>query len=315
MGNPKPDPWAWWDRYGLLALLVLAGLALQALGGQFLSPGTLPNLLSQNAAVAIAGAGMTLVITAGAFDLSIGAMLALVTVVLAQALPAVGLLPAIAVALGAAVACGVFNGLVVTRLGIQTFIATLATMMLFGGVALLLCDGRDISLIRFSGLKRISGAGSLAALVAGTYAVTWLLYRHSALGVRVRAIGSSPSCAWSSGISVNAVRVFLFAYVAFTTGLAALIRSSQLAMGGAKLGVAFELEAITVVILGGTALSGGRGRLGGTLAATALLGVLRMALDLFNVKDEYQRLAVGGLLIAALALNGLRGRRQPGGEE
>lgn len=308
---PARSGWDLWDRYGLLALLVVASVVLCVLKDGFLSVGTVPNLLSQTAAVAIAGAGMTLVITAGAFDLSIGAMLALLTLVIARSLPSLGIAPAIGLALGTAAACGLFNGLIVTRLRIQTFIATLATMMLFGGIALSFCGGKDISLVAFPEIKTFSSTPWLAVLLAGTYGLSWLIYRHTPLGIRIRAIGSSPSSAWSSGINVDAVRVFLFVYVALTTGVAALIRTSQLAMGGAKLGIAFELEVITVVILGGTALTGGRGRLGGTLVATVLLGLMRMALDLYAVKDEYQRLAVGGLLVAALAINGLRGRRQP----
>jgi ribose/xylose/arabinose/galactoside ABC-type transport system permease subunit len=301
--------WKLWDRYGLLALLVLAVTVLSLLRHDFLSVGTFRNLLSQTAPVGIAAAGMTLVITTGGFDLSIGAMLALVTVVLAKAVPVVGVGPAIALALGASLACGLLNGLVITRLGIQTFIATLATMMVFRGMALSSCEGRDINLVNFPQIKVFSSTPWLILLTAGVYGLSWVVYRHSPLGIRIRAIGSNPSAAWSSGINVNAARVCVFAYVAMTTGVAAVIRTSQLAMGGGNLGMAFELEAITVVILGGTALSGGRGRLWGSLVATALLGVMRMGLDFFNVKDEYQRLAVGGLLVAALAINGLRGGR------
>ncbi len=302
--------WRWWDRYGLLVLLAVSAVAVSAFQPRFRSWYTALNLLSASAPVAIAGAGMTLAITAGVFDLSVGALLALVSVTIGLTMPALGVPGAVAAGLLVGALAGLFNGLIVTRLCIQAFIATLGTMLVWRGLALWVSDGKDINLVHEPAVKALSNGWWLAALVAIVYGVSaWILYRMP-LGMRVRAVGSNASSAWASGVNPDAVILFVFAYAGLTAALAAAVTTSQLAIGGCNLGVAFELEAITVTLLGGTALRGGLGRLGGTLLATALLGVMRIALDLANVKDEYQRLAIGLFLIAALALDGLRRKRR-----
>ena len=302
--------WRWWDRYGLLAILLVAVVALAVAQPRFRSWYTALNLLSTSAPVAIAGAGMTLAITCGVFDLSVGALLALVSVTIGMLVPYLGLTGAMVAGLVVGSAAGVVNGLIVTRLRIQAFIATLGTMLLWRGLALWISDGKDANLVHVPAVKVLAQWGWLAVLVAGAYGLSALIYYRLPLGLRLRAVGSSASSAWASGVNVNAVTVFVFVYVALTAAVAAAITTSQLAMGGCNLGVAFELETITVVLLGGTALRGGLGNLGGTLLATALLGVMRIGLDLANVKDEYQRLAIGLLLLAALALDGLRRARK-----
>jgi len=302
--------WRWWDRYGLLAILGVTVVALAAGQPRFRSWYTALNLLSTSAPVAIAGAGMTLAITCGVFDLSIGALLALVSVTIGVLVPHLGLTGAMVAGLAMGGAAGLVNGLIVTRLKIQAFIATLGTMLLWRGLALWISGGKDANLVHVPAVKVLAHWGWLALLVAGTYGLSALIYYRLPLGLRLRAVGSSATSAWASGVNVNAMTLFVFAYVALTASVAAAITTSQLAIGGCNLGVSFELEAITVVLLGGTALRGGLGNLGGTLLATALLGVMRIGLDLANVKDEYQRLAIGLLLLTALALDGVRRARK-----
>lgn len=302
--------WRWWDRYGLLAILAVAVLALAVIQPRFRSWYTVLNLLSTSAPVAIAGAGMTLAITCGVFDLSVGALLALVSVAIGVTVPYLGLPGAMAAGVAVGAAAGLVNGLIVTRLRIQAFIATLGTMLLWRGLALWVSGGKDANLVQVTGVKVLAAWWWLALLVAGAYGLSALIYYRLPLGMRLRAVGSSASSAWASGVNVNAVTLFVFAYTAVLAAVAGAVTTSQLAIGGCNLGVAFELETITVVLLGGTALRGGLGKLGGTLLATALLGVMRIGLDLANVKDEYQRLAIGFLLLAALALDGVRRARK-----
>lgn len=302
--------WRWWDRYGLLAILAIAVAALAVGQPRFRSWYTALNLLSTSAPVAIAGAGMTLAITGGVFDLSVGALLALVSVTIGVLVPPFGLPGAMAAGLAVGALAGLVNGLIVTRLRIQAFIATLGTMLLWRGLALWVSGGKDANLVNVPGVKVLAEWWWLALLVAGAYGLSALIYYRLPLGMRLRAAGSSASSAWASGVNVDAVTLFVFACTALMAAVAGAVTTAQLAIGGCNLGVAFELETITVVLLGGTALRGGLGRLGGTLLATALLGVMRIGLDLANVKDEYQRLAIGLLLLAALALDGVRRARE-----
>ena len=218
------------ERSIFLAVLVLFAV-VSLLDHRFCSRMNILSILGDSSYIGIAAIGMTLCIVFGAFDLSVGAMLALLGVVavtwaprLQPAVGTVGFLVAIA---AAGVACGLINGALVAGLRIPAFIATLGMMYVYRGAAFLVSGGQDQRL-----------------------AADWFL-----------ALANT------------------------------------------------EAAGMPVVLLGGTALRGGLGNLGGTLLATALLGVMRIALDLANVKDEYQRLAIGLLLIGALALDGLRRAR------
>jgi ribose transport system permease protein len=298
--------WKWWDRFGLLSLVAVMVLGLSLCQENFWSKTTALNLLSAEAPVAIAAAGMTLAITAGVFDLSIGSLLALISVSIGLLIQPLGLFGAMVAGLALGAVAGAINGLIVTQLRIQAFIATLGTLLLWRGMALWVGDGKDLSLVKVPGIAVLPQSWCLAALVIIVYAISAVLYYRLPFGTHVRAIGSSASSAFSSGVPVNTVLVCTFMFLGFTTGLASIIQTSQYALAGCNLGVAFELDVITVVLLGGTALQGGLGRLGGTILATVLLGVLRIGLDLAAVQDEYQRLAIGMLLILALLINGLR---------
>ena len=156
--------WRWWDRYGLPAILAIAVVALATAQPRFRSWYTALNLLSTSAPVAVAGAGMTLAITCGVFDLSVGALLALVSVAIGVTVPYLGLPGAMAAGLAVGAAAGLVNGLIVTRLRIQAFIATLGTMLLWRGLALWVSGGKDASLVHVSAVKVLAEWWWLALL-------------------------------------------------------------------------------------------------------------------------------------------------------
>nr|WP_255525667.1 MULTISPECIES: ABC transporter permease [unclassified Oceanispirochaeta] len=268
------------------------------------------NLLSQVSMVAIAGVGMTFAITAGGFDLSIGSQVSIATCILGINIPRYGLIPSLGLLVLAGILLGLFNGFIITKLKIQTFVATLATMTIYRGFALLYTQGRDATIYGHLDIKVFSsgkvGFIPVPVIIMITlYVVASVIYRWTPFGVWVRGVGSGEDAARISGIPVDRVISGVFVMTSLTTMISGTILTSQLLTGNGRLGQGFELEVITATILGGTALAGGKGNLWGTLVAAIMLGIIKNGLNLLGVPDFYQRLVTGLILIAALSVNTL----------
>jgi ribose transport system permease protein len=299
-----------WDRFGIYILATLTLTIFAILTPNILSTQNILNLLSQVSMVAIAGIGMTFAITSGGFDLSIGSQIALATCILGLNIPKFGLGISLVILLIAGALLGIFNGIIITKLKIQTFVATLATMTIYRGLALLYTQGRDATLYDHLAIKVFS-SGKLGilpvpvVLMLALYLIAYVGYRWSRFGTWVRGVGSSEEAARVSGLPVDRILIGVFALTGVTTMFSGIILTSQLLTGNGRLGQGFELEVITATILGGTALSGGKGNLWGTLIAAIMLGIIKNGLNLLGVPDFYQRLVTGLILIAALTVNTL----------
>lgn len=289
-------------------LLVLVGLSLALAAAQpaFAGAGNLRNVIVVSSILVIPGAGMTLLIASGAFDLSIGAVVALSSVVVVTALPVAGVAGALVAAVAVAALIGVFNGAAVTKLRISPLIATLATLTIVRGITLVITNGRD-QITNDRSLKVLSagtiGGIPMPVVIAAVVLVTcaYLLYQ-TPFGRHILAVGSNADNARLAGLPVDRVRIALFVVVAVTGALWGGIISSQLLKGSGTLGTGFELDAIAIVVIGGTALTGGKASLGGTVLGAVLVTVVRNGLNLLGVSAFYQQIAVGALLILALAL-------------
>jgi ribose/xylose/arabinose/galactoside ABC-type transport system permease subunit len=293
--------------------LLMVAVALSLGTDSFLSAGNLENVLVAAAIVAVPGLAMTFCLAMGEFDLSIGSTVSLAGVVCCSAIidgvPA-GLAMLLALAVGAGI--GLENGLVVTKLGVTPFIATLATLVIVRGLALAYTGGHD-QIVSSPGLKYLVGGRPLGvpmpivlALAAGV--VAWWTVNRTRFGRWVCSVGSNRDAARVSGLPVDRIRIAVYMLVGVSGGLWGLLISSQLQKGNGQLGLGFELDAITVVVIGGTALLGGRASMVGTMLGAVLIETIRNGLNLLNTPPAYQRISVGLLLIAALALIGLRRR-------
>lgn len=307
-----------WNKFGIFFLFIIIFGVFTILIPRIASPVNLLNILVQSSIVSIAAAGMTLAITSGGFDLSVGSVYALVTCVLGKVTPSSGLAAAILAALAVSVLCGLINGLIITKLRVQTFVATLATMIIFRGAAFIYTGGRDVELYGLPAIKiftagRVWGLPVPLLMTLAVFTVIYLLYRYTPFGLHVRAIGSNEPATITSGIRVDRIKIWVFIITAASVALSGLIGTAQLLTGNGRLGTDLALQAIAAVILGGTSLSGGRGRLAGTLTASILLATIGNGLNLLGVSAAYQDLSTGSILIVALALGGLRqilGRRE-----
>ncbi|WP_062431636.1 ABC transporter permease [Herbidospora daliensis] len=314
--SPKVSLGRLWDTWGVTALLILLLLCTPAVAPGFLEIENLQSVLRESAYVGIVAVGMTFAIASGAFDLSVGGQLALTSVVTLMAFNGGGTAAAVAAAITTGLLCGLVNAGLITQLKVPPFVATLGSLFVFRGIAYLLTqDGPQTlpyehvdSPFAKIGSLNLAGLPVPFLIMVAVFAAGWVLMRRTAIGRRTLAYGSSPSAARFCGISDTRIRLFVFVLVGLTVGIAALTYITRVwtADGSAQDG--FELKVIAAVVLGGTALKGGKGTLIGTFSAVFLVSVLNEVLVSQGVESAYQRIVLGLVLIVALTIDGLRTR-------
>ena len=303
------------DRAGIFLVLFSLTLVLGIVNPSFRNPENLLNILQQSTPIGIAAIGMTFAIISGAFDLSVGSLMALTACVLVSLIDRIGFYPAFLAALTVGVACGLANGLVITRAGITPFIATLGTLWVFRALAYIYTQNKPVQSFNetfISWGERFLGMPKLFIVMIGFYLLGYMLLYHTPFGRMMCAVGSNPRAAILSGINVLRVRVIVFALVSLFAALGGATLSVRLWSAKASTAMGYELMIISSVILGGTSLKGGSGTLAGTLGAALLFAVINNAMDMFQVQSYWQKIATGAILLLALSLDGLRQRFDKG---
>ncbi|MBM3496088.1 MAG: ABC transporter permease [Armatimonadetes bacterium] len=302
-------------REAALALLILVVVGLLALAE--------PKVLSASNLLAVGtgmiydlpvAAGMTLVMILGGIDLSVGAVLGLTGVVTAMSLRSGTPVP-LAVLLGCAAAAGVgaFNGLLVARFGVASFIVTLGTMSIARGAATVLTSGYYLSGLPAAYIE--IGRGQLLGVPYPIFAVLGLLVLFDFLLKRWKPLhdafyaGHNPAAASLSGIAVGRLVFAGFVASALLAGVSAVFMTSRLAMGYARFGELAELRAIAACVLGGASFSGGSGSILGTALGVLLLAVILNGFVLLNISVYWQGVVSGSILVVAIALDAYRRRR------
>ncbi|MDO1509183.1 MULTISPECIES: ABC transporter permease [unclassified Neisseria] len=297
-------------KMGPLLGLVVLSVVLSFSTPNFLTTGNLFSVLRQITYSGLLAFGMTFVILIGGIDLSVGAILALVGIITASLIHT-GIDPMLASCVGLLLgaACGAVNGLLISIGRIAPFIATLATMILFRGIAQEYSQSKPIS-INVDGFFNEIGAGYLfdtvptpVVLMLLAYFVLWFILKKNRFGRHVYALGGSEDVALISGLKVKSLKMWVYTLSGMLSGLAALVVTSRLSSASPNAGVMYELDAIAAVVLGGTSLSGGRGWLFGTLVGVILLGVLSNGLNLLNVSANYQLIVKGAVILFAVLLD------------
>ncbi|KPN72201.1 ABC transporter permease [Neisseria sp. 83E34] len=293
----------------LLGLVVLSAV-LSAATPNFLTSNNLFSVLRQVTYSGLLAFGMTFVILIGGIDLSVGAILALVGIITASLIQT-GMDPILASCIGILLgaACGAVNGLLVSVGRIAPFIATLATMILFRGIAQEYSQSKPIT-INVDGFFNDIGSGYLfntvptpVVLMLAVYFILWFVLKKTRFGRHVYALGGSEDVARISGLKVKSLKLWVYTLSGILSAVAALVVTSRLSSASPNAGVMYELDAIAAVVLGGTSLSGGRGWLFGTLVGVVLLGVLSNGLNLLNVSANYQLIIKGAVILFAVLLD------------
>ena len=296
-----------WRSYSIAPVVLLVGIVLSLLTPRFLQVGNLLNVLTNASVVAIVGLGMTLAIAGGMFDLSVASTAAFAGCIAFNLIPTFGVGVGVLGGLIVGAIIGGLNGLIITELRVPAFIATLGMAGVVKGATLIYTNGRDIYLYGRPEVKILSAGYMPLMLALGTGLLLALVISHARFGRRILAVGSNLASARRSGVRVEQVIWGIFAIVGATAALSGMIISAQVLTANARLGAGLELSAISVVVIGGTALTGGRASLLGTLLGSLLVAMINNGLNLLNVPIFYQNLTVGVLLLGALAIGVERG--------
>ena len=294
----------------LLVLCVVTAL----LTHRFLSPLNLTNILVQSSIMAVIAIGMTFVIIGGGFDLSVGSTVAFAGGIAAMTMVKFGLVAGVAAGIAAGIVIGVVNGAIIAKLGVNPFITTLGTMVLVRGLVYLITGGAPAGddhlpaeFIAF-GSARLLGIHYLVWVPAVLLVVLSWVLRATPYGRRVYATGGNREAAYLSGVAVDRIIASTYTWCGGLAGLAGVMLAARLQSGQPTAGEFYELTAIAAVILGGASLHGGEGSLYKSIIGVFIMVVLGNSLNLLNVDSYWQRVAIGGVIIAAAATDQLRYR-------
>jgi ribose transport system permease protein len=298
------------QKYGPFLALIAVCIGLAFLSPNFLSVSNSFDVMRQVSINAVIAFGMTLTILLGGIDLSVGSILAVSSVLAAMTMKGghgAGVAAGIALLAGAAM--GSLNGVVIAKGKVAPFIATLGTMTLLRGAALVLSNGSPISGFP-SQLFAMLGGGYVARLIPvpvvlmlAMFAVFWFVLTRTVFGRHVYATGGNAEAAKLSGVNTDRVQILVYTVSGAMAALAGVILTSRLDSAQPTAGVGYELDAITAVVLGGTSLAGGRGWIFGTLVGALLIGVLNNGLNLMGVSAFYQQVVKGSVILLAVLLD------------
>ena len=295
-------------RFGLLFVILLVGLSLTMMTDTFFSVANLTNVARQVSINGILAVGVTFVLLTAGVDLSLGSVVALSGVACATfAHPGDhSVFVPIAVGLLTGAACGLVNGVLVTRGGVAPFIVTLGMMTIARGLALIVSGGRPVAnmsdeLTALAG--DFLGIPIPVLCFAGVALAAWFFLRNFRLGRHIYAVGGNENAARAAGVPVERVKLFAYGLCGLLTGLAGVVLAARITTGQPNAGQAYELDAIAAVVIGGTSLAGGVGTISGTLLGVLLIGVINNGLDLQGVSSYYQAVIKGVIIVGAVWLD------------
>mgnify|MGYP001343531026 CR=1 FL=1 len=291
---------------GLVVALLLMIAVFAAIDPIYLSPGNLLDIVDQSTINGLLAIGITFVIITGGIDLSIGSIMAIVIVSVGYFLTKSGMNPLLAIILGilTGAVIGIFNGLLVTRFKLQPFIATLATMSAFRGVAYIITGGWPVLDIPQNFRDMMDGdlvgnfPVSIPILLIFAI-ISHILLKRTRTGTYIFAIGGNEEATRLSGINVNFTKVVTYALCGVGAALAGMVMLARLGTGEPAAGQGYELYAIAAAAIGGTSLAGGKGSILGTLLGALILSALKVGLVVVGVDAFWQYIATGAIIAVA----------------
>jgi len=289
----------------------------------FLLPDNLRNVANQITVIAIVAIGMTMVIITAGIDLSVGSLIALSAVIAAWAIAGAGgaeagtMMTALcciaAIVISGAV--GGFSGLMITRFKIPPFIATLAMMQVAAGLAYIISQGKPIYqlpdnfVLLGRGAEPLLGIPYAVILMLLLYIIAHLVMSKTTFGRYIYAVGGNMEAARLAGIRVNRILISVYIICGLLTGLGGIIMASQLKSGAPTYGLTYELYVIAAVVVGGASLSGGEGKIFGTLIGAFIIAIIQNGMNLTNVESYTQKVVLGLVILAAVLLDRLKQKR------
>jgi len=300
----------WQELLGLVGIYALLIVVLSLKSPYFLSLNNFSNILVAVSTTGIIAVAMTLVIVAGGIDLSVGSVVALTGVTVAQLSHRMPIGAAVGLGLGVGVGVGLFNGVAITRVGFNPLIATLGSLSIARGLSFVFSGGLTQSIddesFGFLGRGFVRGVPFQVLVMAVLFVVAAWVMKATVFGRSIYAIGGNPHASRLSGLPVRSLQMWVYLLSGLAAALGGVFLASQLGAGAPVAASGIELSVIAAVILGGTSLSGGKGTIAGTLLGVLILGTLNNGLTLLNVTSYYQEVARGVVLLLAVGLDQLR---------
>lgn len=302
-----------WETVGLPLVVVVMATIFALSAPNFWALSNAGNVVRQVAVLGMIGAVQTAVIIGGGIDLSVGSVLAVANVLMAMGLAQGNVLLGLVLALGSGLAFGLINGILIGRTKLAPFIVTLGMMSIARGTALTITDGVPIFGLPESGFAWI-GQGYLGPIPAPaivavvTFAVIWVLLTRTRFGTALYAIGGNEQAAVLAGISAARTKIAIYALSGLTAALGGVILTARVNSGQPLLGQGLELDSVATVVIGGTYLFGGRGRIVGTVFGVMFVGILQNGLNLLGISTFVQQVVIGVSIIVAVLLTVLRSR-------
>jgi len=295
------------QNYSVLLVLVVLCIYLSFATDTFATFSNVQNVLQQVAVIGIIAMGMTMLLISGSFDLSVGGQVALLGVVIAKVGNSSGLASGIVCALVLSVLLGLINGLIVTRLGVNSLVATLGSGLAFGGAAFLLSGSAPIVLTS-EGLQNamtttIAGFPLPVYMFLAVVAISAWFLHTTVGGRRLFAIGANEDAARYAGVPVARVRVIPFMVTGLWCGFAAIILTGLLASAQPDVGATYPLQVIAASVVGGVSISGGRGTVAMAVVGVLLIGVVSNGFNLLGLDSNYQNVFTGVIVIVAVAVD------------
>jgi ribose/xylose/arabinose/galactoside ABC-type transport system permease subunit len=298
-------------RQGMVMVFITICVVAYLMTPDFLSLGNIRNVLRQVSIIGLLAAGETFVILIGGIDLSIGAVVSL-SGCIAAGFQDKGMFVGVLAGLLTGAAIGLVNGVAVAKGRIQPFVVTLGTMSIAQGLALLYTGGFPI--FDLSDSFNSIGSGSIGfvpipvAIFFLVYVIAYLILRYSKFGRYTYSLGGNENATRLSGVNVDRQKILVYTVCGLLAGLGGVVLAARLGIGMPTMGTGYELQAIAAVVIGGTALSGGRGGVVGTILGTLTLGVIYNVLNLMNVTAFYQYIVIGAIIVVAALINELSKR-------
>lgn len=295
----------------LLALIVLV-ILVTVLSPGFIAPANLLNLLRQVSINALIAFGMTFVILTGGIDLSVGSILALTGAVTASMISS-GFSPALSLLLGVILGAvfGALNGFLIAYGKAAAFIATLATMTIFRGATYVFTNGNPITgakmnesfIFQFMGRGYLFGIPFPIIIMAVAYVILFVLLHKTTFGRKTYALGGNEQAAFIAGVKTKRVTMWIYTISGMMAAIAGVILTSRLGSAQPDAGTSYEMDAIAAVVLGGTSLAGGKGRIFGTLIGALIIGTLNNGMNLLGISSFYQQIVKGIVILIAVLLD------------
>ncbi len=293
----------------LIVLFLMMGIAF-FLTDSFYSVENATNILRQSVPLGIVSLGLLFVILTGGIDLSVGSLMALVSVAVALTIPTYGLVGALAIGIVVGTAFGMFSGVLVAYFRIAPFIATLATMTIARGVAQIVSKGQPVfienDLFNDFGVENFLGLPTTFYVLIACFLVALFLYSRTVFGRLIISIGSNETATRFAGIRVARYKFGVYAIAGLACALGGIIASTRTGVGSPIMAIGFELDAIAAVVVGGASLSGGRGKVFNTLIGVLILSIISNIMNLMNIPGYHQAVVKGVIIILAVMLESLK---------